>query len=423
MSNSLSKINKLIQLKLVTSILFVQANVWAKDVDFSTVFESAQKNSAELKISQAHLAEATAESEIVNAAFMPKIGIEARHEKFDSNIEKLSKETSNIYAEINLFNGFKDRKNKKSVLANLKVSRIKKERFELNFEGLTKAKYAKAYALQEQVTLYKAIIESNLKNLEILKRQKQSGRLSEADFLEFQLFDGKLKQDLVRLELDAATTMAELKIFSGLPAIDKLTTKLFPKAIQLSNSEIKALLSGENSQLYERKLRVESLDALKSQTNGYFLPEVNLKASHGSLGYRETQNDSETVVSLFAKWELFSGFEDVNKRKQAIAKLTEAESEYKNDQLVLMSRSEQLLKQINNIVERFKVEEENEKTVKKFLSMIESEYRRGIKSSSDIKSALELILETSLNRENLRSDYFASRFELENLMGQTLKEN
>jgi len=422
MLSSQLKTNNLARLKLVVLIIIAQANAWAIDADFQTIFESAQKNSADLKISQAHLNEAVAESGIANSAFMPKVGIEARNEKFNSEIEDRNQKTANIYAEINLFNGFKDVNNRKSQKTNLKISKIQKEKFDLNFEWLAKAKYAKAYALQEQVSSYKKIIESNLRNLETVKRQKQSGRLSDADFLEFQLFDAKLKQDLVRLELDAATALADLKIFSGLTDIEKLTTKLFPKSVQLSNSEIKTLLNGDKSRLAESQLRVESLEALKSQVNGNFLPEVNLRATRGSMGFREAEYDPETVVSLSAKWELFSGLEDVNRRKQVIAKLSEAQIQYDNDKLSLQSHSEQLLKQINNIVERLKFEEENQKSVEKFLSTVESEYRRGVKSSSDLKSALDLILATSLNRADLRSDYFVSRFELQNLIGQTLQE-
>ena len=419
MLSSLLKINS-----LVVIILFSLAwtSVQAKSVDFQTIYQSAQINNIDLKFANSVQQEAEADVGIARAAFMPKLGVEVRQEQFTSEIEDNSKNTSNIYAEWNLFNGFKDVQKRKSLEAEFSLAKTKADRISQNFEWIAKEKYAKAYSLQEQVESYKKIIDSNLKNLDVVKRQRLSGRLSEADFLEFQLFDAKLRQDLVRLELDAAVSLAELKLFAGLSDFDRLVTKLEPSPLMIDSAQIKKLTTAEKSKLVESQLKVESLTALRANANGSFLPTVDFRATRGSVGYRDTVKDPETILAITARWEFFSGLESVNQKEKAIAQLTKAQIQYNNDKLKIASRSDQLLSQINNIVLRMKFEEGNQKNVEKFLKTVESDYRRGVKSSSDLKAALDLILQTSLNLSMLRSDYFSLRAELQDLVGQTLDE-
>ena len=420
MLSSLLKINKLSA--LVAVLLFAQVMPAANSADFQAVYKSALSNSTELKLVNSTLAESDAELSTTNAAFLPKLGVEARYEKFKSDTQEVKGDTSNVYAEWNLFNGFKDIKKRKSLKAQYEISRISRDRFELNFEWVTKAKYAQAHALQEKVETYKKVIQANLKYLETVKRQRSSGRLSESDYLEFQLFDAKLKQDLLQTEVLAANALSELKAFAGLAELTQLSTQLEPKALKLDQKEIKQLLASDKSQLTEAKHKVDSLEAQKEEATGNFLPEVNLKASYGSQGLREAVEDPETAVAVTAKWELFSGFENINTRKKAAVKLNQAQLQFENDKIHSLSHAEQLASELKNIVERTKFETDNQKNVDRFLNTVEGEYRRGVKNSSDLKSALELILETSLNRSDLRASYFASRAELQEILGQVLQE-
>ena len=422
MLSSQLKINSSFKVVLVLVISLVQAFAWANEISFNTVHESALKNSADLKLVQSSFDEARYQLNMTTSAFLPKLGVEARHEKYKSDIEDKNDDTSNIFVEWNIFNGLRDVKRRQSHKAESQVARISKERFENNFEWIAKAKYAQAYALQEQVESYKKIIQSNYKNLETVRRQKSSGRLSDADFLEFQLFDAKLRQDFIRLELEASKAFAELRLFAGLPDLTKVTTLLVPRPLKLNEADIKLLLVSEKSMLAESKLKVESLEAAVSEETGRFLPTVDLKATRGSTGLREASYEPETIYSVNARWELFSGFEDVNSRKKALARLSQGKVQYANDQISSQSQAEQLLSQLNNITDRLKFEEENQKSVETFLKTVESEYRRGVKSSSDLKSALELILTTSLNRSALRADYFSSRARLQALLGQIVEE-
>lgn len=419
MLNLLLKINKSI-LTLFTVFILLVGQTSASDFDL--VYQSALKNSTELAIIKANSDEVDAKHNASYSDFLPRAGVESRYETFDSEFEKVSGGTASAFIEWNLFNGFKDIQNKKSLSAESKVAQIQKERFENNFKWLAMSRYTKAQVAQEVVDIYKKVIESNLKNLEALKLRRSSGRISDADYFEFELFDAKLKQDLIAVEVDALAAVAELEAFSGLNSITKLTTQLAPKKLDFESIDLKKEFLSDKSQLRESQLKVEAADARKSLATGGFLPEVSLKATQGSLGLRETLVAPETAFGITAKWELFSGLETLNSRRVAMAQLVKAQTEYENAKIQNLSRVTQLKNQLQSILSRYDFENKNQKSIERYLRSVQDEYRRGVKNSTDLKSALELALETQINRAELRSNYFLARSELQEILGIELKE-
>jgi outer membrane protein TolC len=147
-----------------------------------------------------------------------------------------------------------------------------------------------------------------------------------------------------------------------------------------------------------------------------------LKATYGSLGIRETLDSPESTVGIVARWELFSGFESANHRKVAAAQLVKAKAELDNNRVHILSRAEQLRNQLKSISSRLEFEQKNQKQIERFLKAVQDEYRRGFKNSNDLKSALELVLDTQINKGILRADYFEARAELQEILGIELKE-
>lgn len=389
--------------------------------DFETIYASALKNSSDLTKTRATADEASALFNASNSNFMPRAGVESRYETFNSEFESIKGGTANAFVEWNLFNGFRDIQNRKSLMAEAKAAELAKERMEFNFKWIAMAKYTKAQVMQENVEIYKKVIDSNWKNLETVKLRRSSGRISDADLIEFELFDSKLRQDLISLEIESSAAKAELEAFSGYGPIQQLTTNLEPMKLDLDSIDLKSLLGSEKSKLQQDRLQVEAAQARKSLTTGGFLPEVSLKATHGSLGLRETTVSPETAFGITARWELFSGLETVNSRRVSSAQLAKAEAELESSQIQSLSRAEQLRNQLKGILARLDFENKNQKQIERFLKTVQDEYRRGVKNSNDLKSALELALETQINRALLRSDYFLARAELQEILGTELK--
>lgn len=415
------KTNRHLLLSIITSSIICLAHS-AQATDFESVYQSALNKSYELRKTTAQADEAIAKAKSSNANFMPKAGVESRYESFDSKNNQDDGGSTNVFLEWNVFNGFRDVQERKGLQAEAQAATLEKQRLQMNFKWIAMAKYTKAQVMLESVDTYKKVIQSNLKNLETVRMRRSSGRLSEADYLEFELFDSNLKQSLISLEAQAAAAVADLESFSGLSPLNQLTTLLKPKPLNLEVIKIKDPLESSRSKLQDSKLRMEAAESRNSLSIAEYLPEINLKATHGDLGIRETDDAPETTVGIVARWELFSGFETVNSRRVSSAQLVKAKAEYDYAKVQQRSRMEQLTLQLKGILDRLELEEKNKKNVDRFLQTVQEEYRRGSKNSNDLKSALELVLETQLNRASLRSDYFSARAELQEILGFELSE-
>lgn len=421
MLSSLLKINNSIFLILaVCSGCLVSHSSLA--TEFETLYQMSKLSSTELKKANASSDEALALLNASHSSFFPRLGVESRYETFDSKFESVKGGTASAFLEWNVFRGFKDFQNRKSLLVESKAAQAEKNRFELNFKWILAAKYAKAQALQKNVKAFNEAIKANQKNLQTLNLRKASGRLSEADYLEFQLFDSQLKQRLVQLETEASESLADLSAFSGTNVrLGELTTELAITALNLEGLNFSELLNSDSSLLAKYRLSTESADFRKRLTTGGFLPEVNVKASYGSLGLRETVVSPETALAVTAKWEIFSGFETINDRKVAHAKLVRAQAELESQKIFSLSRAEQLREIIKATQVRYEFEKKNKLNLERYLRVVEDEYRRGVKSSTDLKSALELTLETQIDRSQLAAVYFQARAELQDIIGKELK--
>lgn len=388
---------------------------------FETVYQATLQNSTQLARIKAESQKAQALSQSENSKFLPRAGLEMRYENFDSDFERIRGGTANAFAEWNLFNGFKDLSSKKVLQTEADIARLEQDIFEKNLTWILKSLYSQAQAKAEAVKAYQDIMSSNQKALESVRQRRASGRISESDLLEFELFDTRLKQELISFETDAARAISELESFSGLSPINNLGSELKPLPLNLDSLDLKKILSERNSRLESFRLRTEASEARKKMSLGGYLPEVNLKATHGSLGLRETTVSPETAIALTAKWEFFSGFTTLNEQRSASAEWIRSKAELAENEILLLSRAQQLRENLKNLLLRYELEERNQKNLERFMKAVQEEYRRGVKNSNDLKDALEMSLQTKIARAQLRADYFAARAELQNILGFELK--
>jgi outer membrane protein TolC len=123
-----------------------------------------------------------------------------------------------------------------------------------------------------------------------------------------------------------------------------------------------------------------------------------------------------------ARWEFFSGFQTVNNQSASNSAFIKEKAELDNRRQKILSRTEQLKTELKNILSRIEFEKNNQRNIDRFLISIQTEYKRGVKNSNDLKSALELALDTEINRNQLMSDYFQLRAELQDMLGFELEE-
>ncbi len=138
-----------------------------------------------------------------------------------------------------------------------------------------------------------------------------------------------------------------------------------------------------------------------------FLPEIGVFATYGSLGLRETEISPETYAGVIARWELFSGFDTLGARREAIANVARAEAGLKTAQIAKKGELEEVHERLKALDLRIQLEERNHETAHKYLRTVVDEYRRGVKNSPDLKSANENMLQSHLREVQLKSEYVA----------------
>jgi len=414
MLNLLSKINK-----FLIVIVFFGLKVSAASLpgDFESVFSATKQNNADLKRLQAEAATSHAKLFATRSYFLPRLGLESRYQTFDSKFDQSKGGTSNAFLDWNVFNGFKDYSLRNS--ADLEVQKTKSEldRFEKSLKWKVKAIYSKAFSLQKSVELYKQAVFNNQKILQTVKTRKSSGLMTNSEFLEFDLFDSKLKSELNSIESDFDIAMTDLKSMTAAENIETLTTDLKTEIIQIKTSDIEQVLISQKSKLSQSILSLKEAQSLKEVSSGGFFPQINLKATYGSLGLRETTNNPETTFGISLRWEFFSGFETVAAQRVSAALVSQKEAELSQQKIQLKSEVEQLLRRLQNIVKRLEIESGLQTKIENYLKAVTEEYRRGVKNSLDLKSAAESALQSSINIVKLKSEYFEVREKLHDILG------
>lgn len=423
MFNSLLKINnQTISIILLIYLCMIQTTDCANATELQSFLATTLQKNTELSQMKATTEEAKAQLSTSNSYFLPKIGIESRYESFNSEFEKVNGVTANLYLDLNLFNGFKDLQNRSILNSELDIVQTEQSRFENNLKWKALAKYTEVQALQENVKTYKEYIQQNLKNIETVKARRNTGRLSESDYLEFELFDSNLKQKLIALESELTEKTTDLNAFSGSEIKTPLETLIVPKKLNFANLDLQQLLKSEKSKLAEYQSRLNNIESRLKLVRGSYLPQVDLTLSHGSIGIRDTDVAPETSIMLKAKWEIFSGFSTRNEYKVALAQLNKAKTTYDMQSISLYSKTQQLSIFLENNFNQYIIAEQNQKKVKRFIQTVMEEYRRGVKSSSDVISAIELSIKSQMNLNQLRVNYFNARSELQEILGVTIEE-
>lgn len=423
MFNSILKINnQTISIILLIYLCMIQTTDCANATELQSFLATTLQKNTELSQMKATTEEAKAQLSTSNSYFLPKIGIESRYESFNSEFEKVNGVTANLYLDLNLFNGFKDLQNRSILNSELDIVQTEQSRFENNLKWKALAKYTEVQALQENVKTYKEYIQQNLKNIETVKARRNTGRLSESDYLEFELFDSNLKQKLIALESELTEKTTDLNAFSGSEIKTPLETLIVPKKLNFANLDLQQLLKSEKSKLAEYQSRLNNIESRLKLVRGSYLPQVDLTLSHGSIGIRDTDVAPETSIMLKAKWEIFSGFSTRNEYKVALAQLNKAKTTYDMQSISLYSKTQQLSIFLENNFNQYIIAEQNQKKVKRFIQTVMDEYRRGVKSSSDVISAIELSIKSQMNLNQLRVNYFNARSELQEILGVTIEE-
>ena len=368
----------------------------------------ALENSPGLRADRASVDVSEAALTRSSSRFYPKLGVETRYEYFDSTFMRQQGATSNFFAEWSLFNGFQDFAARKARSLELEASRLNFNLAQQRLNWEVEAAFSRVVAHQEVLILYKAALDRNQANLKAARGRRSAGVVSDADVLEFDLYESILRSEYAEAEGDLREVQAQFKTLLGADDIKFPLSGAIPRYKLISQlEELTTRLTDSNVAIKTSLLDVKRANAERNVARGGFLPEIGVFATYGSLGLRETEISPETYAGVIARWELFSGFDTLGARREAIANVARAEAGLKTAQIAKKGELEEVHERLKALDLRIQLEERNHETAHKYLRTVVDEYRRGVKNSPDLKSANENMLQSHLREVQLKSEYVA----------------
>lgn len=420
MFSSLSKINRVfifISVFLFLAELLADNHISLKFEDFYVI---ARNNDYETKQNLIYKEYVETHLNKMKSAFYPKFGIESRYEHFNSTSNSEYGSTANAYLEWNLFNGFRDRLKLNLLRTDVGQADYRIKRSEINFKGNLLALYSRGQALQNIITAYANILETNNRYISGIKSRKKSGLVTESQLIEFELFNDQLQNELSAYQAEQAVLLDEIKNISGIIGVRDFSSDLSPQPLKLKIDDLDKILGHELSQQRDLIVDLEKTHQELMNTKLVNYPIIDLRISNGREGLRETTSNNETSLSIVAKWEFFSGFESLNEYRMNSIKLKQGQMRLDLERNQLKNQVIGLIKNIENIIMRLQFEKSIRQKNERYFKLITDEYRRGTKSSSDLKSAIELMLENQVKINTLKSDYYRSIYLLERIIGQSV---
>ena len=357
------------------------------------------------------------------SVFYPKLGLETRYESFSSAYIRQSGSTSGAFLEWNVFNGFQDRFVLQAQGLAKQGSELRLAKFEQSLSWEVGLSFYRLLAAQEKINLFEQALLRNAQQKEMARKRKAAGLVSAADVLELDLFESSLRSQRLTHASDFREAQAALRRILG----DEEQSDFIPEGklthyhLDESLAEVLGRLNAGNVAISTGKLEVARAESMAKNVNGGFLPKLDLRATYGSRGLEDTLTAPETMLMGVAKWELFSGFDTLAARREAAARVAQAEASLSANSIRARSEAEGAFTRLRSLQEQVDFEVKSKDQALKYYSAVSDEYRRGIKNSSDLRGASGQVLEEELRDINHRLEFFEQKVRVEMAMGGPLK--
>ncbi|MEK7355843.1 MAG: TolC family protein [Bdellovibrionota bacterium] len=368
---------------------------------------------AQIKESEANEASVTRSL----SAFYPSFGVQSRYEVFDSAFERRRGGTGNFFAEWNVFNGLKDYAAHHERIHALAASKLQLEATRQRVDWDVEETFYRVIYHQDVLKLLNEAIARNQNQIKAAKSRRGAGVGSEADVLEFDLYDALLRSDLATFEGQLTEAQTAFRLVLGDDSVKfPLVGEIGRSRVAASKESVLGRVKEANVEVKIAELEIDEAQEKQRVATAGFLPQVKLFATYGSRGLRETVVNPETYAGVVARWELFSGFDTIAARREAQARLSQAETSKRTLQISTVGKADQVFTELKAIEFRVGLEARNLKGAERYFRVVLDEYRRGVKNSPDVKSASEVFFQALLRDVEYRYKFIAAKVELQKLM-------
>jgi outer membrane protein TolC len=259
-------------------------------------------------------------------------------------------------------------------LSQLQTERKKRELYFSSFKINLELK-----AIEEQVLIETKEVALYAQQLQAARKRVNSGVTSEADILELEIRQQETEEHILELNQQKVSLEAEQKLLNG----------------GYQNAEYNLLKVPESAEktlvLQEIRSQLEVIQAKEMGAYSSVLPQLSLAAQYGVISPQDFSNASknESSINLLFKMPLFSGGKNL-----ATMKALKSESLSADQRLRLLFQEKTATFNIKKfrlteLVRLIEVHAGLSERTQKFVTLVSSEVRRGIKSSGDWMDATE----------------------------------
>lgn len=384
----------------------------------------AELQNYDLQAAKQLVAEREAAESKARGAYWPRLGVAGGLDRGTNGIETTAG-FGYAYGTLNLFRGFADLY--EIQLAVLETEKAKTQLQKLSFRiGLeVERPFFQYLFLQRTLDFRKEALDLNETHKALARKRRSVSLVSETDVMEYDLRDALLRSDIASLEQDLIAARLQLQQILGseAPLAEEPTGALTHWHLRHSLEDLtkRAVKDGEASLVAKKNVEIAEVESKRWASKWW--PEVDAEAQVGRLALdnRPAAGGSSFRGLVLAKWELFSGFESSNKRREGEARRLRAEAQAKAVLLATRTSVAASYRKLRSIEVRVHLEESNRIRAKRYYDSVLREYRTGVRNSADVRQAAEGLYEASLRREKFKFDFIFERIELEKNLGSSVQ--
>ncbi len=395
----------------------------ARTISFNDLPRLVQQQNLAVQGAETFVGAAKAKTGHLPRSFLPKISAQGGGETFQTLDQKrMTQPVAGVEGNVNLLQGGRDYLEEKKRKKELSIESTQAKKYYLSELRRARNLFVKGVFLKDLIRHYQHALTNNRKNIRLVENRIKAGLTTETDKLDFTIFQSRLGQELAIIKEDHEHTLELLQSVLGL----SLNTQV---ALQggLGHKHDDSLFDAEFhvEDHYDVQLlaqQAEALDYAKKKANLWWTPSVDAYGSYNLYPFRERERFAleerdEYVAGVQMKMNLFDGLQSSREAKslKLRSKGVKLQSKQKQRELEAQFRKlKHILTLRHDLVHSVQV---NVNKIKKYLRLIQEEYERGTKDSSDVLSAAQRILDQKRRYSEIQRDFLLTKNELQTFLG------
>lgn len=372
---------------LAAFFLSLSVGASATPLDWSQLQQQLLTQNPELRASQAKRDAQAAQAKSQWSPFLPELSVAGGYGKEETLHDDDEGYVGYLAGSWNLFRGGQDWQVRKIAVKDSEIANLDHSITERRLiRELGEAYYA--------ALLNSQFVSLDTEKLQFLKNQRamaqkkiNAGLTSNVDAIELDLEESTLSAEIETHKTDLQLALDTIRsLLKSDTAVELNTQSPFPR---MSAEDFAAKDLTKNPKLLKQQLLEENASLYRLQNQANYLPRVDLDAQYGRIvpQYEDPINGTESRVSVLMTWTFFSGLE-THYKSQAASEL-ENSQKFEKTSTVLQIETEltNLRNKSRELLQLRQLLEKRQTLTQKYYDLTLSEYRRGIKNSSDLASA------------------------------------